>query len=140
MTELQKELQALEEKRADLAGRLRERLGELDEERAEIADQLKQLEPSGRHTNGVSTRPATVRSTLGKTVIQVVQESGEKGLISGEIVSAVRGEYDDKSAPEKGAIVTHISRLTKRGLLRAEGEMGYQRYFAPAAAADGAEA
>lgn len=120
-----KEWEALGNK---LAKRLRARLEELDEERAEVAQELRRIEGTGPGKTAANGRPSgrtSTRSNVSKSILQLLEEAGTNGLQAAEIIDALRTELENV---ERGTVLTHLSRLKKRGVLETIGQEGAYSY------------
>ena len=129
-----KEWEALGDK---LAKRLRARLEELDEERATVAQELRRIEgpvAGGAAANGRARgRPpgrTAKRSSVAKSILQLLEEAGTAGLQAAEIIDALRTELEHV---ERGTVLTHLSRLKKRGVIETIGQEGAYSYRLAAA-------
>ena len=125
-----KEWEALGNK---LAKRLRARLEELDEERAKVAQELRRIEGTAPGRPAVNGRPpgrTSTRSNVSKSILQLLEEAGTNGLQAAEIIDALRTELENV---ERGTVLTHLSRLKKRGVLETIGQEGAYSYRLAAA-------
>ena len=134
-----KELLAWEKQGQKVAEKLRARLAELDMERGEIIVSLHRVEGKPTPaTNGAGTRSA-FRTDLPRHILQLLEEAGETGLNSGRIIEGLKDELGPDDV-DRGRVLTHLSRMKKRGQIEAIGDAGLYTYRIPAAAAPAEEA
>lgn len=125
MTEIEQELQNLEDLRRGMIAKLKTKLRELDSERNQLRNQIIKLE--GKDGRGAAPAPRKVRSQLGNLVINIVREAGTEGLSAGETVDAV---LEEEAGTERGTVLTHLSRMVGRGMLVRTGDTGFYQYIA----------
>lgn len=114
-----------------LAANLRRRLQELDVERAQVMQELRRLEAPERANSEVrasgNAPPApngssALRSEIAANILQLLAEAGPDGLRSSAIIDGLRAELGEHV--ERGHVLTHLSRLKKRGAIEATGSAG----------------
>lgn len=127
MTEIEQEMQELEERRKGMVTKMKARLRELDSERNHLRSQLAKLEGKGKAAAAAGASPRKVRSQLGNLVISIIREAGAEGLNASETVDEVLQEEPDT---ERGTVLTHLSRMAGRGMLVKTGDPGFYQYIA----------
>lgn len=132
MTDIEQELQDLEELRKGMVSKLKAKLRELDSERNQLRNQIVKLE--GKDGKALPA-PRKVRSQLGNLVINIVREAGTDGLSAGETVDAV---LEEEPGTERGTVLTHLSRMVTRNMLVRTGDAGFYQYIATEHAAPAA--